>query len=75
MTFHGEPCHASLSADDRHNLPDQVTPGTPYRDVLVRYALATSIAPPPQEKDRSTGPAQVPESCGTVASGDPVARR
>ncbi|WP_158621579.1 hypothetical protein [Streptomyces triticirhizae] len=49
MAFHGAPGHASLSASERRNLPDQVSAETRYRDVLVRYALATSIAAPDGE--------------------------
>lgn len=53
VRFSGEPGHRSSSGSRRTNLPDEVEPGTTYRDVRVDYRLASELAP---ESSRSSGP-------------------
>lgn len=40
----------AASGSERRNLPDQVEPGVPYRDVRVRWRAAARIADPARER-------------------------
>ncbi|MFG3076463.1 hypothetical protein [Streptomyces sp. NPDC048225] len=43
VSFPGTGGRASESRSERTNLPHRVTPGRDYRDVTVRYRLATDV--------------------------------
>lgn len=43
MSFPGTGGRESESRSERTNLPHRVTPGRDYRDVTVRYRLATDV--------------------------------
>ena len=43
VRFFGEPDHRSSSSSARTNLPDEVEPGTTYRDVRLDYRLASEL--------------------------------
>ena len=49
--FEGEPAERSSSKTDRGNLPDEVEPGTTYRDVKVRWTARSRIIHPTDQAD------------------------
>jgi hypothetical protein len=57
VSFHGSPGRESVSADERTNLPDQVEPGTGYRDVRVDHRIATRL----RSRDGDGGGDEPPE--------------
>lgn len=46
VRFVGEPGRESASGSDRINLPEQVDPGTTYRNARVDYRLASRLVEP-----------------------------
>jgi hypothetical protein len=54
VEFAGSPDHESYSYTERENLPDEVEPGTTYRDVKVRWRAGARIVhgDPPREENR-----------------------
>ncbi|MFI9823579.1 hypothetical protein ACIHFC_24395 [Streptomyces sp. NPDC052013] len=53
MSFPGVGERDSTSHDERTNLPDQVVPGSDYRDIEVTYRLATRLTGSPQHRPPS----------------------
>ncbi len=49
--FEGEPAERSSSRTERENLPEEVEPDTPYRDVTVRWTARSRIVHPTDRAD------------------------
>ena len=52
VSFEGEPGERSSSKTDRENLPEEVEPGTTYRDVKVRWTARSRENRPPNRLSR-----------------------
>jgi hypothetical protein len=46
VSFEGEPAERSSSRTERQNLPEEVEPGTTYKDVKVRWTARSRILHP-----------------------------
>jgi hypothetical protein len=49
--FEGEPAECSSSKTERENLPEEVEPGTTYRDIQVRWTARSRIVHPTDSAD------------------------
>ncbi|WP_084469039.1 hypothetical protein [Nocardiopsis trehalosi] len=56
VRFPGSGDRESASGSDRHNVPDRVEPATTYRDIRVRYRLATRAVPPDETAPSDADP-------------------
>jgi hypothetical protein len=49
VSFEGEPAQESSSRVERENLPEEIEPGTTYRDIEVRWSAGARIVHPTDE--------------------------